>query len=40
MLTDAVSGHAQGVPLFVVETVRSLIDRDIVQVPTQSGSDR
>jgi class 3 adenylate cyclase/predicted ATPase len=27
----AISGQAQGVPLFVVETVRSLIDRDIVQ---------
>jgi len=26
-----VTGHAQGVPLFAVETVRSLIDRDIVQ---------
>ena len=27
----AVTGQAQGVPLFAVETVRSLIDRDIVQ---------
>jgi class 3 adenylate cyclase/tetratricopeptide (TPR) repeat protein len=27
----AISGQAQGVPLFAVETVRSLIDRDIVQ---------
>ena len=27
----AISGQAQGVPLFVVETVRSLVDRDIVQ---------
>jgi class 3 adenylate cyclase/tetratricopeptide (TPR) repeat protein len=26
-----VAGQAQGVPLFVVETIRSLIDRDIVQ---------
>jgi tetratricopeptide (TPR) repeat protein len=26
-----VIGHAQGLPLFAVETVRSLIDRDIVQ---------
>jgi class 3 adenylate cyclase/tetratricopeptide (TPR) repeat protein len=26
-----VTGHAQGLPLFAVETVRSLIDRDIVQ---------
>jgi class 3 adenylate cyclase/tetratricopeptide (TPR) repeat protein len=26
-----VAGHAQGVPLFAVETIRSLIDRDIVQ---------
>ncbi len=26
-----VTGHAQGIPLFAVETVRSLIDRDIVQ---------
>jgi len=26
-----ITGHAQGVPLFAVETVRSLIDRDIVQ---------
>ena len=25
------TGHAQGVPLFAVETVRSLIDRDVVQ---------
>jgi class 3 adenylate cyclase/tetratricopeptide (TPR) repeat protein len=28
---SAVAGHAQGIPLFAVETVRSLIDRDIVQ---------
>jgi class 3 adenylate cyclase/predicted ATPase len=27
----AVTAHAQGVPLFAVETVRALIDRDIVQ---------
>jgi len=27
----AVTAHAQGIPLFAVETVRSLIDRDIVQ---------
>jgi len=27
----AVTRHAQGIPLFAVETVRSLIDRDIVQ---------
>ena len=27
----AVTAHAQGVPLFAVETVRSLIDRDVVQ---------
>jgi class 3 adenylate cyclase/tetratricopeptide (TPR) repeat protein len=27
----ALSGHAQGIPLFAVETVRSLIDRDIVR---------
>src|SRR6185437_11690693 len=27
----AVTSHAQGVPLFAVETVRALIDRDIVQ---------
>jgi class 3 adenylate cyclase/tetratricopeptide (TPR) repeat protein len=26
-----VAGHAQGIPLFAVETIRSLIDRDIVQ---------
>jgi class 3 adenylate cyclase/predicted ATPase len=26
-----VAGHAQGIPLFAVETVRSLIDRDIVR---------
>ena len=26
-----ITGHAQGVPLFAMETVRSLIDRDIVQ---------
>ncbi len=28
---DAITGHAQGVPLFAVETVRSLVDRDVVQ---------
>jgi class 3 adenylate cyclase/tetratricopeptide (TPR) repeat protein len=28
---DAITAHAQGVPLFAVETVRSLVDRDIVQ---------
>ncbi|HEV3288248.1 MAG TPA: AAA family ATPase, partial [Streptosporangiaceae bacterium] len=28
---SAVAAHAQGIPLFAVETVRSLIDRDIVQ---------
>ena len=28
---DAITDHAQGVPLFAVETVRSLVDRDIVQ---------
>ena len=28
---SAVTGQAQGVPLFAVETVRALIDRDIVQ---------
>ena len=28
---DAIVGQAQGIPLFAVETVRSLIDRDIVQ---------
>jgi class 3 adenylate cyclase/tetratricopeptide (TPR) repeat protein len=27
----AITGHAQGIPLFAVETVRSLIDRDVVQ---------
>ena len=27
----AVTAQAQGIPLFAVETVRSLIDRDIVQ---------
>ena len=27
----AVTGQAQGIPLFAVETVRSLIDRDIVR---------
>jgi class 3 adenylate cyclase/tetratricopeptide (TPR) repeat protein len=27
----AVTGHAQGIPLFAVETIRALIDRDIVQ---------
>jgi class 3 adenylate cyclase/tetratricopeptide (TPR) repeat protein len=26
-----VAGHAQGIPLFAMETIRSLIDRDIVQ---------
>jgi class 3 adenylate cyclase/tetratricopeptide (TPR) repeat protein len=26
-----VAGHGQGIPLFAVETIRSLIDRDIVQ---------
>ena len=26
-----ITGHAQGIPLFAVETVRSLIDRDVVQ---------
>src|SRR6202020_3356474 len=26
-----ITGHSQGVPLFAVETVRALIDRDIVQ---------
>jgi class 3 adenylate cyclase/predicted ATPase len=28
---SAVTAHAQGIPLFAVETIRSLIDRDIVQ---------
>ena len=28
---NAITAHAQGVPLFAVETVRSLVDRDIVQ---------
>jgi class 3 adenylate cyclase/predicted ATPase len=28
---SAITGQAQGIPLFAVETVRSLIDRDIVQ---------
>jgi class 3 adenylate cyclase/predicted ATPase len=28
---SAVAAHAQGIPMFAVETVRSLIDRDIVQ---------
>jgi class 3 adenylate cyclase/tetratricopeptide (TPR) repeat protein len=28
---DAVTAHAEGLPLFAVETIRSLIDRDIVQ---------
>jgi class 3 adenylate cyclase/tetratricopeptide (TPR) repeat protein len=28
---QAITGHAQGVPLFAVETVRSLVDRDVVQ---------
>jgi tetratricopeptide (TPR) repeat protein len=28
--TNAIASHAQGIPLFAVETVRSLIDRDIV----------
>ena len=27
----AITSHAQGIPLFAVETVRALIDRDIVQ---------
>ena len=27
----AITAHAQGIPLFAVETVRSLIDRDIVR---------
>jgi class 3 adenylate cyclase/tetratricopeptide (TPR) repeat protein len=27
----AVTSHAQGIPLFAVETIRSLVDRDIVQ---------
>jgi class 3 adenylate cyclase/tetratricopeptide (TPR) repeat protein len=27
----AVTGHAQGIPLFAVETIRALVDRDIVQ---------
>jgi hypothetical protein len=26
-----ITGHAQGIPLFAMETIRSLIDRDIVQ---------
>jgi class 3 adenylate cyclase len=28
---DAITAHAQGIPLFAVETIRSLVDRDIVQ---------
>jgi class 3 adenylate cyclase/tetratricopeptide (TPR) repeat protein len=28
---DAIVGQAQGIPLFAVETVRSLIDKDVVQ---------
>ncbi len=28
---SALTGHAQGIPLFAVETVRALIDRDIVR---------
>ncbi|HZC53866.1 MAG TPA: adenylate/guanylate cyclase domain-containing protein, partial [Mycobacterium sp.] len=28
---EAITRHAQGVPLFAVETVRSLVDRDVVQ---------
>ena len=28
---SAITAHAQGVPLFAVETVRSLVDRDVVQ---------
>jgi class 3 adenylate cyclase/tetratricopeptide (TPR) repeat protein len=28
---QAITRHAQGIPLFAVETVRSLIDRDVVQ---------
>ena len=28
---QAISGRAQGIPLFAVETVRSLIDQDVVQ---------
>jgi class 3 adenylate cyclase/tetratricopeptide (TPR) repeat protein len=28
---EAINNHAQGIPLFAVETVRSLIDRDVVQ---------
>jgi class 3 adenylate cyclase/predicted ATPase len=31
---QAIVGHAQGVPLFAVETIRSLIDRDVV-VPVE-----
>jgi tetratricopeptide (TPR) repeat protein len=27
----AITNHAQGVPLFAVETIRSLVDRDVVQ---------
>jgi class 3 adenylate cyclase/tetratricopeptide (TPR) repeat protein len=27
---SAITGHAQGIPLFAVETIRSLIDRDVV----------
>jgi class 3 adenylate cyclase/tetratricopeptide (TPR) repeat protein len=28
---QAITGHAQGIPLFAMETVRSLIDRDVIQ---------
>jgi class 3 adenylate cyclase len=28
---QAITSHAQGVPLFAVETIRSLVDRDVVQ---------
>ena len=28
---QAITIHAQGIPLFAVETVRALIDRDVVQ---------
>jgi predicted ATPase len=28
---EKVTGHAQGIPLFAVETIRALIDRDVVQ---------
>jgi class 3 adenylate cyclase/tetratricopeptide (TPR) repeat protein len=33
---DAITDHSQGVPLFAVETVRSLIDRDVV-VPVEGA---